>query len=233
MRKYEGLKLEVVLAHGSVPDQIELREGAVRYFAAPWTGQKTGAFLDQRPNRLLAAALTRPGGIALDCFTYHGSFALHLATRAGHVTALDSSEEALARGRENASLNGLTNLEWVEGDCFEVLRRFERERRRFDTVVVDPPAFAKTKSSVPQALRGYKEVNLRAMRLLAPGGVLLTASCSFHLDRDAFMQMLEEAAADSGRRLTLTHLLAQGADHPEVITIPETGYLKGAALQAE
>ena len=233
VRKYEGLKLEVVLAHGSVPDQIELREGAVRYLAAPWTGQKTGAFLDQRPNRLLAAALTRPGGSGLDCFTYHGSFALHLATRAGHVTALDSSEEALARGRENASLNGLTNLEWVEGDCFEVLRRFERERRRFDTVVVDPPAFAKTKSSVPQALRGYKEVNLRAMRLLAPGGVLLTASCSFHLDRDAFMQMLEEAAADSGRRLTLTHLLAQGADHPEVITIPETGYLKGAALQAE
>jgi 23S rRNA (cytosine1962-C5)-methyltransferase len=233
VRKYEGLKQEVVLAHGSVPDQIEVREGAVRYLAAAWTGQKTGAFLDQRPNRLLAAALTRPGGTALDCFTYHGSFALHLATRAAHVTALDTSGEALARGQENALLNGLANLDWVEGDCFELLRHFERERRRFDTVVVDPPAFAKTKSSVPQALRGYKEVNLRAMRLLAPGGVLLTASCSFHLGRDAFMQVLEEAAADSGRRLTLTHLLAQGADHPEVITIPETGYLKGAVLQAE
>lgn len=232
VRKHEGLNQEIVLAHGEVPRQIEVREGAVRYLAAPWTGQKTGAFLDQRPNRLLAAALTRPGGTALDCFTYHGSFALHLATRAGHVTALDASTEALDRGRENAALNGLTNLDWLEGDCFEVLRRFERERRRFDTVVVDPPAFAKTRSSVPQALRGYKELNLRAMRLLAPGGLLFTASCSFHLRRDAFMRVLEDAAGDSGRRLTLTHLLAQGEDHPEVLTIPETGYLKGAVLRA-
>jgi 23S rRNA (cytosine1962-C5)-methyltransferase len=233
VRKHEGLQPEVTLLHGHVPEQIEVREGAVRYLAAPWTGQKTGAFLDQRPNRLLAAALTRAGGMALDCFTYHGSFALHLATRAAQVIALDASVEALARGRENAALNGLTNLEWMEGDCFEVLRRFERERRRFDTVVVDPPAFAKTRSSVPQATRGYKEINLRAMRLLAPGGRLLTASCSFHLRRDAFMQVLEDAAADSGRRLTLTHLLAQGVDHPEVLTVPETGYLKGAVLQAE
>lgn len=233
VRKYEGLKEEVVLVHGAVPERIEVREGSVRYLAAPWTGQKTGAFLDQRPNRMLAATLARAESTALDCFTYHGSFALHLATRAGHVTALDVSTEALDRGRENAALNGLTNLEWMEGDCFEVLRRFERERRRFDTVVVDPPAFAKTKSSVAQAVRGYKEVNLRAMRLLAPGGHLLTASCSFHLRRDAFMQMLEDGAADSGRRLTLTHLLGQGQDHPEVITIPETGYLKGAVLQAE
>jgi 23S rRNA (cytosine1962-C5)-methyltransferase len=233
VRKYEGLKEEIVLAHGSVPEQIEVREGAVRYLAAPWTGQKTGAFLDQRPNRQLAATLTRAGGTALDCFTYHGSFALHLATRSSQVTALDVSREALARGRENASLNQLGNIEWMDGDCFEVLRRFERERRRFDTVVVDPPAFAKTRSSVPQALRGYNELNLRAMRLLAPGGRLVTASCSFHLRRDAFMQMLEAAAADSGRRLTLTHLLAQGSDHPEVLTIPETGYLKGAVLQAE
>jgi 23S rRNA (cytosine1962-C5)-methyltransferase len=233
VRKHEGLREEVVLAHGTVPEEVEVREGAVRYLAAPWTGQKTGAFLDQRPNRILAASLVRPGGTALDCFTYHGSFALHLATRAGHVTALDVSTEALARGRENAALNGLTNLDWLEGDCFEVLRRFERERRRFDTVVVDPPAFAKTKSSAGQAVRGYKEVNLRAMRLLTPGGRLLTASCSFHLHRDAFMQMLEDAAGDSGRRLTLTHLLGQGEDHPEVLTIPETGYLKGAVLQAE
>ncbi len=233
VRKYEGLREEVVLVHGTVPERIEVREGTVRYLAAPWTGQKTGAFLDQRPNRLLAATLARGGGTALDCFTYHGSFALHLATRAGQVTALDVSAEALERGRENAALNGLANLEWMAGDCFEVLRRFERERRRFDTVVVDPPAFAKTKSSVPQAVRGYKEINLRAMRLLAPGGRLLTASCSFHLSREAFMQMLADAASDSGRRLTLTHLLGQGQDHPEVITIPETGYLKGAVLQAE
>jgi 23S rRNA (cytosine1962-C5)-methyltransferase len=233
VRKYEGLPEEVVLASGSVPEVIEVREGPVRYLAAPWSGQKTGAFLDQRPNRQLAAALTPEGGTALDCFTYHGSFALHLATRAGQVTALDVSAEALARGAENAALNGRSNIDWLEGDCFEVLRRFERERRRFDTVVVDPPAFAKTKSSVPQALRGYKEVNLRAMRLLAPGGTLVTASCSFHLRRDGFMHMLEEAAMDSGRRLTLMHLLGQGPDHPEILTIPETGYLKGAVLRAE
>jgi 23S rRNA (cytosine1962-C5)-methyltransferase len=232
VRRREGLPETVELAHGSVPETIEVREGAVRYLAAPWTGQKTGAFLDQRPNRVIAAALTRPGGSALDCFTYHGSFALHLATRAASVTAVDASAEALARGRENAALNGRTNLDWVEADVFQLLRQYERDRRRFDIVVVDPPAFAKTRSALPQAVRGYKEVNLRAMRLLAPGGVLLTASCSFHLGRDRFLEMLADAARDSGRQLVLTQLLGQGADHPEILTIPETGYLKGATLSA-
>lgn len=232
VRRHEGLPENVELAMGSVPEEVEFREGQVRYLAAPWRGQKTGAFLDQRPNRLLAAALAKPGGTALDCFTYHGSFALHLATRAGHVTALDVSAEALARGRENATRNALANLDWLEGDCFDVLRQFERERRRFDTIVLDPPAFAKTKAAIPQALRGYKEINLRAMKLLADDGVLLTASCSYHVRRDAFLEMVADAAADSGRRLTLTHILGQGADHPEVITIPETGYLKGAVLRA-
>jgi 23S rRNA (cytosine1962-C5)-methyltransferase len=233
VRRLEGLPEEVVLARGSVPKEVEIREGPVRYLAALWTGQKTGAFLDQRPNRLLAAGLTMPGGNALDCFTYHGSFALHLASRAGRVLALDSSAEALSRGAENAARNGLTNLEWLEDDAFAALRRFERERRRFDTIVLDPPAFAKSRSAVPQAIRGYKEINLRAMRLLAPGGVLLTASCSFHLRREAFFEMLKDAAADSGRRLVLSHILGQGEDHPEVLTIPETGYLKGAVLRAE
>ncbi len=232
VRRHEGLPEVTELASGTVPQTIEVREGAVRYLAAPWTGQKTGAFLDQRPNRLLAAELTRAGGTALDCFTYHGSFALHLATRATQVTALDVSAEALARGRENMALNGRDNIEWVEADVFELLRQYDRDRRRFDTIVVDPPAFAKTKSALPQAIRGYKEVNLRAMRLLAPGGVLLSASCSFHLRRDDFHAMLVDAAQDSGRRLVLTHLLGQGPDHPEVLTIPETGYLKGAALRA-
>lgn len=233
VRRLEGLKEEVELVRGSVPREVEIREGTVRYLAAPWTGQKTGAFLDQRPNRMLAAELTAPGGTALDCFTYHGSFALHLATRAGAVTAIDASAEALTRGAENAARNGFGNLEWIEGDAFDLLRRFERERRRFDTIVLDPPAFAKTKSALPQAIRGYKEINLRGMRLLNPGGVLLTASCSFHLRRADFLEMLTDAAADSGRRLVLTHVLGQGEDHPEVLTIPETGYLKGAVLRAE
>ncbi len=233
VRRHEGLPETVELAGGTVPDWIEVREGPVRYLAAPRTGQKTGAFLDQRPNRLLAGQLTRPGGTALDCFAYHGSFALHLATRAAHVTALDVSAEALARGAENARLNDFAPIEWVEADAFEQLRRWERERRHFDTVVVDPPAFAKSRSATPQAIKGYKEINLRAMRLLAPGGILLTASCSFHLGRDAFMTMLVDAAGDSGRRLTITHLLGQGVDHPEILTIPETGYLKGAVLRAD
>ncbi|HXG43270.1 MAG TPA: class I SAM-dependent rRNA methyltransferase [Gemmatimonadales bacterium] len=232
VRRREGLPEEIAVAYGTVPELIEVREGGIRYLAAPWSGQKTGAFLDQRPARLLAADLARPGGTALDCFTYHGSFALHLATRAGAVTAVDASAEALSRAAENARRNGLANIHWEAGDVFELLRRWEREGRRFDTIVLDPPAFAKTRGAVPQALRGYKEINLRAMRLLAPGGSLLTASCSFHVSRGLFLEMLAAAAADSGRRLVLTHLLAQGQDHPEVVTIPETGYLKGAVLRA-
>jgi 23S rRNA (cytosine1962-C5)-methyltransferase len=232
VRRHEGLKEEVELAWGTVPDQIEVREGPVRFIAAPRTGQKTGAFLDQRPNRLVAGELARQGGAALDCFTYHGSFALHLARSGGRVIAVDASAEALARGGENARLNGLTNIEWREGDAFEVLREFEREGRRFETVVLDPPAFAKTKSALPQALRGYKEINLRGMRLLSPGGALLTASCSFHLRRPEFLAMLTDAAADSSRRIRLERLLGQDLDHPELLTIPETGYLKGAVLRA-
>jgi 23S rRNA (cytosine1962-C5)-methyltransferase len=232
VRRREGLTEEVTLARGDVPRAIEVREGPVRFLAAPWDGQKTGAFLDQRENRILAGTLVPGGGRALDCFAYHGSFAMHLAGRAGSVVALDVSAEALARGREHAALNGLGNIEWVEADAFERLRAWERAGERFDVVVVDPPAFAKSRSAVAAAIRGYQEVNLRAMRLLAPGGALLTASCSFHVGRDRFMEMLAAAAADSGRTLRLERLLGQGPDHPELLTVPETGYLKGAVLRA-
>ena len=232
VRSREGLPLQPVLAYGSVPKEIEVREGPVLYLAAPWEGQKTGAFLDQRPNRLLAGELVPPGGRALDCFAYHGSFALHLARRAASVLALDASAEALERGAANASLNGLGNIEWQVADVFERLREFERARERFDAIVLDPPAFAKSKASVAAALRGYREINLRAMRILGPGGVLLTASCSFHVRLPQFLGMLAEAAGDSGRRIVMDRILAQGEDHPEVLTIPETGYLKGAVLRA-
>ena len=231
-RRRERLPEETLVVHGTVPEWIEVREGTVRYLAAPWTGQKTGAFLDQRPNRLLAGALTPEGARALDCFAYHGSFALHLATKSKEVVALDSSAEALGRGAVNAELNGFTNITWREGDAFQTLRAFERARERFDTIVLDPPAFAKTRSAVSQALRGYHEINLRAMRLMAPGGHLLTASCSFHVHRAEFLAMLASAAADSGRSITLQAVLGQGEDHPEILTIPETGYLKGAVLRA-
>ena len=230
LRRKEGLPLESEVLMGSVPPTIEVLEAGVRYVAAPWEGQKTGAFLDQRENRVFVGERAR--GRALDCFSYHGSFAMHLARRASHVTALDSSAPALARARENANLNGLSNIEFVEVDAFDYLTRSARDGTRFDTIVLDPPAFAKTRASVPGALRGYKDINLRAMRLLARGGMLFTASCSFHLSKALFLDMLAAAAADSGRRIALRELRGQPVDHPEVLTIPETGYLKGALLEA-
>jgi 23S rRNA (cytosine1962-C5)-methyltransferase len=229
-RGREGLPREVRLLHGDVPRTVEVEEHGVRYFAAPWDGQKTGAFLDQRENRVLIGSLAR--GQALDCFAYHGSFALHLAKQADRVVALDVSAPALARVHDHAERNGFSNIEPVEGDAFDVLRTWYREGRRFDTIVVDPPAFAKTKNALEGALRGYKDINLQAMRLLAPGGLLFTASCSFHLSRGHFFEMLQDASADSGRAFALRAITGQPLDHPELITVPETGYLKGALLEA-
>ena len=230
-RGREGLVREVRLLRGDVPRSVEVTEHGIRYLAAPWDGQKTGAFLDQRENRVLVGAHAR--GEALDCFAYHGSFARHMAARATRVTALDVSAPALARVSEHAALNGFDNIVALEGDAFEVMREFHREGRRFDTIVVDPPAFAKTKASLPGALRGYKDINLLAMRLLTPGGMLFSASCSFHLSKSAFLEMLQDAAADSGRPVVLRGLTAQPVDHPELLTVPETGYLKGALLSTE
>ena len=231
-RQREGLSAGIEIVAGTVPESIDVREGTVHYLAAPWTGQKTGAFLDQRPSRMLLAAEARPGGRGLDCFAYHGSFALHLASRCSTVVALDASADALERGRQNASLNRFSNISWVEGDAFDLLREFDRGRERFDAIALDPPAFAKSRSSVPQALKGYAEVNRRAMRILAPGGVLLTASCSHHVRWADFLEMLVSAAADAGRPLILEQVLGQGVDHPELLAVPETGYLKGALIRA-
>lgn len=229
-RGREGLPREVRLLRGEVPRTIEVVEHGVRYLAAPWDGQKTGAFLDQRENRALIGSHTR--GEALDCFAYHGSFALHMAKRATRVTAVDSSAPALSRVEAHASLNGFDNIVPHEGDAFDVLRDWQREGRRFDTIVVDPPAFAKTKGALEGALRGYKDINLQAMRLLAPGGMLFSASCSFHLSRTMFGEVLQAAASDSGRKIVLRALTGQPLDHPEILTVPETGYLKGALLEA-
>lgn len=229
-REREGLPREVRLLYGDVPRVVEVLEHGVRYLAAPWDGQKTGAFLDQRENRVLIGGLAR--GRALDCFAYHGSFALHLAKRAEHVCAVDISAPALARVHEHAERNGLANIEPVEGDAFDVLRAWHRAGRTFDTIVVDPPAFAKTRSALDGAVRGYKDINLQAMKLLAPGGLLFTASCSHHLSRGLFFEMLSQAVADSGRRFALRAITGQPLDHPELINVPETGYLKGALLEA-
>jgi 23S rRNA (cytosine1962-C5)-methyltransferase len=230
VRTRERLPRETTVISGDVPREIEVVEYGVRFIAAPWDGQKTGAFLDQRENRALVGRVAR--GRALDCFSYHGSFALHLARGASHVTSLDISAPALERGRENARRNGLANIDFVEADAFDYLRAAERSGERYDTIVLDPPAFAKSRSAIEGALRGYKDINLRAMRLLAPGGLLFTASCSFHLSRELFHEMLEAAAADSGRQMVLREMTAQPLDHPELLTVPETGYLKGALLEA-
>jgi 23S rRNA (cytosine1962-C5)-methyltransferase len=230
LRAREGLPRETVALHGEVPREIEVHEHGIRYLAAPWTGQKTGAFLDQRESRRLAASVAR--GRTLDCFSYHGSFALHLARAADEVTALDTSAAALERAQANARLNGISNLRTVQADAFEYLRARERDGTSYDTIALDPPAFAKTRASLAGALRGYHEINLRAMRLLAPGGFLYTASCSFHLSKARFLEMLEAAAGDSGRRLVLRSLIGQPLDHPELLGVPETGYLKGALIEA-
>jgi 23S rRNA (cytosine1962-C5)-methyltransferase len=231
IRRHEKLGSGTPVLHGTVPEIIEAREDDVRYRIAPFAGQKTGAFLDQRDNRRLAGALAR--GRALDLFSYHGSFALHMARSGAHVTAVDSSAEALERARGNARLNQLEDrIDCIEANAFDLLREFEQEGHTFETIVVDPPAFAKRRDSVKAALRGYKEVNLRALKLLAPGGYLLTFSCSYHVGADRFRAMLEDAAADAGRPVRWVRSLQQADDHPAIVQIPETSYLKGAVLQS-
>jgi 23S rRNA (cytosine1962-C5)-methyltransferase len=231
VRRLERLPETVELLHGTVPEEIEVREGSVAYLAAPWTGQKTGAFLDQRENRVAAGRVAR--GRALDCFSYHGSFALHLATGAERVTAVDSSADALARARRIAALDPARagRIDHVEANAFDFLRAQDDARERYDTIVLDPPAFAKRKDAVEAALRGYKELNLRALRLLEPGGVLCSFTCSYHIGRELFRDMLASAAADAGRPVRWLESRGQASDHPEIIQIPESAYLKGAIVQ--
>ncbi len=231
VRRHEGLPREVEVAHGHVPDRVDVVEHGVRYRVDLHRGQKTGAFLDQRENRRLAGVLAR--GRALDAFCGEGGFALHLARGAEHVLAIDSSAGAIGGARDNAELNGLDNVEWREDNVFDALRELERARETFDVIVLDPPAFAKRRRGLDAALRGYKEINLRAMRLLEPGGRLLTFSCSYHVSPARFKEMLRAAAGDAGRRLFVERTLRQASDHPELLTVPETSYLKGALLMAE
>ncbi|MFV1988701.1 MAG: class I SAM-dependent rRNA methyltransferase, partial [Gemmatimonadota bacterium] len=228
IRKREALERRTEVVYGEVPETVEVEAGGVKFLVDIHAGQKTGSFLDQRENQWLAGQVAR--GRGLDLFCYEGGFALHLAGGCDHVLAVDQSERALARVDENARLNRLTNIETREDNAFDVLRSLERGA--FDTIVIDPPAFAKNKKSLGRALAGYKELNLRAMRALAPGGHLLTFSCSFHVSSRAFAEMLRDAAGDSGRRIVVVGWLGAGRDHPALLTIPETSYLKGAVLTA-
>lgn len=230
-RAIEGLPREIRQFRGTTPERIEVREGEIVYVADPWHGQKTGAFLDQRENRLRCASIAK--GAVLDVFGYHGSFALHAARRAERVVVVDSSAEALARAGESAGRNGLDGIELHEANAFDDLRARVDRGERWDVVVLDPPAFAKRGADAPRAARGYKEVNLRAMKLLAPGGTLVTSSCSYHMGEEAFLALLADAAADAGRVFRLLERRGQAPDHPERLGFPESRYLKCFVLALE
>jgi 23S rRNA (cytosine1962-C5)-methyltransferase len=224
VRTLEGLEQRVSLLHGEVPDEIEVRENDVSFRVSLWKGQKTGLFLDQRENHLAARAYAR--GRTLDAFTYDGGFALHTASVADEVLAVDVSAEALARVERNAALNALQNVSVRDANAFDFLRALDDEGERFDTVILDPPAFAKSKDAVEKARRGYKEINLRALRLLKPGGCLVTCSCSYHVHEEDFEQILVDASVDAGAEVVVVEKRRQGRDHPIVLGVPETYYLK-------
>jgi len=200
----------------------------VRFHFDALGGQKTGAFLDQREN--YAAAARYAHGEALDCFTYQGGFGLHLARVCGKVTAVDSSRPALEVAEQNEQLNRAAHvcgeIEWVEANAFDLLKDYSTAGQQYDTIVLDPPAFAKTKRVVDTAIRGYKELNLRAFKMLRPGGVLVTCSCSFHVSEGEFLEMLGSAAADAGRRVRVVEKRGAAIDHPGLANVPETAYLK-------
>lgn len=224
VRLLEGLGQNVELLYGTVPDAVEVREGQVSYAVDLYRGQKTGLFLDQRENRLAAARYAR--GRLLDAFSYHGGFALALAPQCDEVVAIDISEDAVARIRTNAERNGVANLRAHAMNVFDELRELERRGDRFDTIVLDPPAFAKNKAAVRKALSGYKEINLRALKLLSPGGFLITCSCSYNVSEGEFADVLASAAADAHADVAVVEKRMQGRDHPVLLTVPETSYLK-------
>ena len=229
VRTLEGLEQKVEVLYGVVPETISVDEAGITYRVDPWHGQKTGLFLDQRENREAAARYAR--GKMLDCFSYNGGFGLALASKCESVEALDVSADAVARIAANALANRITNLTAREANVFDELRHLEREGARYDTIVLDPPAFAKNKASIPNALAGYKEINLRALRLLNPGGFLITCSCSYNVDEAMFAEAVFEASADSHIPVTVVEKRMQGRDHPVLLGVPETYYLKSLILR--
>jgi 23S rRNA (cytosine1962-C5)-methyltransferase len=208
----QGEKTSTVVTMNGVQFKFEALEG-----------QKTGAFLDQREN--YAAAAQYAHGEALDVFCYHGGFALHLASRCSHVSGVDSSRPALEVADQNAGLNH-REIDWIEANAFDLLKDYSNSGQRYDTVVLDPPAFAKSKRELDAAMRGYKELNLRALKMLRPGGLLVTCSCSYHVSSADFITMLADAARDSRRTVRLLEIRGQAKDHPILLDIPETAYLK-------
>ncbi len=232
VRKKEGLPLRKGPVYGEFDPRVQIRENGLTLVADLENGQKTGYFLDQKANRLALRRYAGQGSV-LDCFCNVGGFALNAAAAgAEEVLALDISQKALDDVAENARLNGLDKVvRPICGDVFEELRRFKKEGRRFDTVVLDPPAFCKTAGDVPAAYRGYKDINLLGIKLVKPGGFLVTSSCSHYMSASLFEKMLREAGSESGRRLRLVEMRTQGADHPALLAADETTYLKFYVLQ--
>ena len=228
VRELEGLPLIAAAVYGEAPAELEILQHGLRFRVEPLGGQKTGSFLDQRENRLAtrAAALTTNAIRALDCFTFNGAFALHLAAACESVIGIDISGEAVAAARRNAELNALRNVEFREANVFDALREMEAAGERFDVIVLDPPAFAKNRASLKSAIRGYKEINLRALKLLNSGGVLVTCTCSYHVSEELFLEILAQAAIDAHRRVQIMEKRMQATDHPVLVGMPETYYLK-------
>ena len=229
VRALEGLPPEKGVMRGEVTGPVRYSSGLVSMRADLVNGQKTGAFLDQRENHVMSSGYAF--GDALDCFSYVGGFALQLATRARQVTAVEISEPAAEQLRENVAHNQLKNVEVVVANAFDFLRDAVDEGKRYDTVVLDPPSFAKNKLAIDAALRGYKEINLRAMQLLRPGGYLISASCTYHVSEEGFEQMLDSAAADARRRVQIVEKRGAGKDHPVLLGLRETRYLKCFVLR--
>lgn len=224
VRALEGLELVTDTLYGQASEELQILQHGLRFIVAPLTGQKTGSFLDQRENRIAARAIAH--GRALDCFTFNGAFAIHLASVCESVKGIDISGVALAGARRNAELNNATNVEFREANVFDALREMEDGAERFDSIVLDPPAFAKNRGSIGPAARGYKEINLRSLKLLRPGGALITCTCSYHMSEDMFLGIIAEAANDAKRRLQIVEKRTQSSDHPILLGVPETSYLK-------
>jgi 23S rRNA (cytosine1962-C5)-methyltransferase len=229
VRELEGLPATVELLHGNVPDTVEVRLEDVRLIADLRGGQKTGAFLDQRENYRAAGALAR--GRVLDAFSFQGAFALHAARGAERVEAVEISAAAVRRGEEGVRLNRLENVSFVEANAFDYLHEMDARGERYDMVILDPPAFAKNRRALEAGLRGYKEINLRALQILEPGGCLVTCSCSYHVDEAAFEEIVWSAAVDAGATVTVVEKRRQARDHPIVLGVPETYYLKCLVLR--
>ena len=229
VRALEGLEPNVAVVAGAVPERVPVREGRIGYEVDLRSGQKTGLFLDQRENR--EAALRYAHGRLLDAFSYDGGFALALAPACTGVVALEISADASARIHANAARNGIRGIDVRTVNVFDELHELDRRDERFDTIVLDPPAFAKNKASVPKALTGYKEINRRALRLLNAGGVLVTCTCSHHVDDVLFEDVVRAAAADAGVAVSIVEKRIQGRDHPVLLGVPETLYLKCLILR--